>query len=47
MECRVFLPEDFCGEQRVERQVLREDLVVANKVLGGLLKLGSSSYMPR
>lgn len=42
LKCVFFLPEDLCGEQGVWRQVLREDLVVVNKVLGGLLKLGSS-----
>lgn len=37
-----FVPEDLGSEQGVGRQVLREDLVVADKVLGRLLKLGSS-----
>lgn len=42
-----FLPEDLGREQGVGRQVLREDLVVADKVLCGLPKLGSSCDAPR
>lgn len=42
-----FVPEDLGSEQGVGRQVLREDLVVVHKVLGGLLKLGSSCDAPR
>lgn len=41
-----FLPEDLGSEQGVGRQVLREDLVVADKVLGGLLKFGSPCDAP-
>lgn len=42
----VLLPEDLGSEQGVGRQVLREDLVVVDKVLCGLLKLGSSCDAP-
>lgn len=42
----VFLPEDLGSEQGVGRQVLREDLVVADKVFCGLLKFGSSCDAP-
>ena len=40
-EARFLLPEDLGSEQGVGRQVNREDLVVADKVLCGLLKLCS------
>lgn len=36
------LPEDLGREQGVGGQVLGEDLVAVDKVLGGLLKLGPS-----
>lgn len=38
-----FVPDDFGCEQRVDGQVLRQDLVLADKVLAGVLQLGSSS----
>lgn len=43
----VFLPEDFSGEEGVDRKVTREDLVVVNEVFGGLLKLSSSCDVMR
>lgn len=46
-EMCAFVPEDLGSEQGVGRQVLREDLLGVHKVLGGLLKLGSSCDAPR
>lgn len=37
-----FIPYDLGSEECVDSQVLRQDLVVTDKVLGYLLKLGSS-----
>lgn len=37
-----FIPYDLGSEECVDSQVLRQDLVVTDKVLGSLLKLGSS-----
>lgn len=37
-----FIPHDLGSEECVDSQVLRQDLVVTDKVLGCLLKLGSS-----
>lgn len=43
----LFSPENFGREQGVHGQVLREDLLVADKVFGGVLNLGSSCDAPR
>lgn len=37
-----FVPDDLGGEQRVDGQVLRQDLVLADKELAGVLQLDSS-----
>lgn len=41
-ECFLVSPEDFCAEKRVGLQMFCQHAVAVDKVLCGLLKLGSS-----